>query len=129
MEILKKLRVRTFWPALVWSIIATALFCMPGEEFPEAGWLDLLHIDKLIHIAFFVLFMLLWCLPLESRIHDENQRALRYIWIGLTFVVYGVAIEFVQKNFIPHRSFDFFDIVADAIGCIIGWVIVKYIPR
>src|SRR5688572_19828445 len=107
MEILKKLRIRTFWPAIFWSIIATTLFCLPGEEFPEAGWLDELHIDKVVHIGFFILFMILWCLPLEWRVPDGSQRTLRYTWMAIVFVLYGVAIEFIQKSFIPHRSFDF----------------------
>jgi VanZ family protein len=45
----------------------------------------------------------------------------------LAFLVYGIAIEFIQRNFVPHRSFDFFDIVADAVGCVVGFIVAKKI--
>ncbi len=32
-------------------------------------------------------------------------------------------MEFVQKYFIPNRSFDVGDIIADGIGCAIGFVL------
>ena len=35
--------------------------------------------------------------------------------------LYGIAMEFVQKYFIPFRSFDFGDIIADGIGCVAGY--------
>lgn len=46
-------------------------------------------------------------------------------------IVYGIAMELVQKYFIPLRSFDLGDITADAIGCIAGYFISirKFDPR
>lgn len=39
-----------------------------------------------------------------------------------TFLAYGVSIEFIQKDFIPNRSFDAIDIISDAIGIFIGYL-------
>jgi len=41
----------------------------------------------------------------------------------ITGIVYGIAMEIVQKYFIPFRSFDVGDIIADAIGCFVGYLI------
>jgi VanZ family protein len=38
----------------------------------------------------------------------------------LIFLGYGIIMEFVQKFYIPYRSFDIGDIIADAIGCSLG---------
>jgi VanZ family protein len=35
--------------------------------------------------------------------------------------LYGVLMEIVQKYFIPFRSFDLGDILADGIGCVAGY--------
>ena len=45
---------------------------------------------------------------------------LYFILIGVVCLGYGVAMEFVQKYWIPNRSFDMGDIVADGLGSIAG---------
>ena len=41
---------------------------------------------------------------------------------AILWLVYGIAMEFVQQNFIPNRSFDVGDIIADGVGCVIGFL-------
>lgn len=122
-----KAQIKSFWPAIVGLIIATLLFCLPGEEFPEAGWMDELHLDKFIHVGLFIMLVVLWCLPSGYRLENKKRINTRYIQIALAFVIYGIAIEFIQRHFIPHRSFDFFDIIADAGGCVVGLILVRKI--
>jgi len=45
--------------------------------------------------------------------------------------LYGILMEIVQKYFIPFRSFDLGDIIADGIGCAAGYlfVIKRFYPR
>lgn len=33
---------------------------------------------------------------------------------------YGITMEYVQDNFIPNRSFDVGDIIADGVGAAVG---------
>jgi VanZ family protein len=55
------------------------------------------------------------------RVHSvENRLRKIFIWIGIIGLVYGAGMEFVQKYFIPNRSFDIGDIIADGIGSAIG---------
>ena len=45
-------------------------------------------------------------------------------------LAYGITMEFIQQYFVVNRSFDPGDIVADAIGCIIGyWFSFRYIKK
>jgi VanZ family protein len=117
-----KIQIKSFWPAIVALIVATFLFCIPGDEFPEANWLDKIYFDKLVHIALFLTLVFLWVLPLRERSNDGRTMERISLTITLAFVAYGIGIEFIQQNFIPHRSFDFFDIVADSAGCVLGWL-------
>src|SRR5688500_13928190 len=103
------------------------LFCLPGEELPEASWLDHLHLDKFIHIGLFTMLVVLVCLPAGHRLTNKARTDTVYIWITSAFAIYGVAIEFIQINFIPLRSFDVYDIVADAVGCVIGFFFVRWV--
>ena len=122
-----RIEIKSFLPGILGFIVATMLFCLPSEEFPEAGWLDQLHLDKFIHVGLFIMLVVLWCLPAGYRLENKKRVDTIYIWITVAFIIYGIAIEFIQRNFIPHRSFDFFDIVADAIGCGLGFFFVRWI--
>jgi VanZ family protein len=54
-----------------------------------------------------------------------------FLRVAVLCLIYGVGMEFVQKYFIPNRSFDIGDIIADAIGCLTGLVysIRRYIKK
>lgn len=38
-------------------------------------------------------------------------------------IAYGILMEFVQKYWIPNRSFELADIIADSGGCLLGYVV------
>ncbi len=62
--------------------------------------------------------------------NPEPSRFRTVVIIATIFmIVLGVAMEYVQKYFVPNRSFDSWDIVADIAGCVIAaiwlWIIVK----
>jgi VanZ family protein len=62
----------------------------------------------------------------------EDQRLKKYFeWIALLSLAYGIIMELVQHYFIPFRGFDYGDIVADAAGCLAGYIfsIRKYIKK
>lgn len=90
---------------------------------PKDDWFDFIQLDKWIHIGLFSVMIILWCLPLLHRgmITVLNMT----ISISVGFFAYGIIMEFVQHFFVPNRSFDMGDIVADAIGCLIGFLFVR----
>ena len=45
---------------------------------------------------------------------------------AIVTIIYGVIMEFVQKNFIPNRGFDTGDMIANAVGAIAAFVTIKY---
>lgn len=124
-----KIQTKSFVPAICAFIIATLLFCLPGDKISEAGWLEDLELDKVVHVGLFSGMVFLWCLPFQLLIENAERRKLIYGLITLAFIIYGVAIEFIQRDFIPFRSFDFYDIVADTIGCAIGWITIRKWPQ
>jgi len=104
-------------PALTWVIIVTVLLCIPGSALPKENWFGKIWLDKWVHIILFLIMVFLWCRYL-SRSAGKNVRYFRQI--AIYFFLYGIAMELVQKYFIPNRSFDLKDILADGAGCILG---------
>ncbi len=105
-----------FHPAFAWLTFITAMFLLPGDDLPKEGWLDAIYADKLVHVMFFAVLVYLFYRPLRHK--SKNWLPL----ISLIALVYGIAIEFIQGKWGINRSFDSWDIVADAIGCVTGYL-------
>ena len=102
-------------PAIIWFILSLVLLTLPGGDLPKISWMDNLQIDKLIHVfLFFVLVTLFFWGIVSSKPGIANKRVL--VFIALAALLYGIVMEFVQKYWVPNRSFDEWDIVADGIG-------------
>jgi len=73
--------------------------------------------DKWVHTGLFLVLYLLVRAAFSWKLNP-------YTFVVLLFcVLYGVLIEYIQKWFIPNRSFDLFDILADAAGAVTGWLV------
>jgi len=120
-----KIPIKSFWPGAAAFIVATVLFLLPGTEFPKEDWFSKIFLDKWIHIGLFVALVTLWSLPFIHRIKESAKLLNVFLWIALGFIAYGICIEFVQRAFIPFRSFGVDDMVADAIGCGVGFLLAR----
>ncbi|CCH57282.1 VanZ family protein [Fibrisoma limi BUZ 3] len=92
--------------AIIWTIIIFLGCSVPGPDIPPV--LTLWH-DKLMHIAIFVPFGLLWVLA--------GYRALPVLLAG---ILYGGFIEICQGILPINRSADVQDAIADTVGALIG---------
>jgi VanZ family protein len=112
-------RSSSIFIAIAWLLLVTFLLCLPGSEFPTITWLNKIWFDKWVHIGLFLVLVAVWC-----RLYVNKKT---FLQIGLIALLYGVVMELVQHYFIPFRSLDVGDIVADGIGCVAGYyVAVKY---
>lgn len=92
----------------------TLLFCLPASAFPKENWLSKIWFDKLVHIVIFLILLFLWCRALGIK------RLQVYLLMIAVAFAYGYFIEIIQEQFIPNRSFDPGDLVADFVGSVLG---------
>jgi VanZ family protein len=92
-------------------LIVTILLVLPNDSFPEVkGFVDL---DKVIHIIIFA--------GLMFNFYMWKPRYKIHFLIG--GIVYGILMEFIQEYWCVNRSFAVADMVADAIGAVLGlWI-------
>ncbi len=103
---------RTLWLAFGWLLIAMVLYLSLA---PVA--VDLSEgRDKVSHFIAFgtLMFWFAMLYPIGKR------RAL----LAVGFVILGIAIEFLQK-FTGYRTYEEADMVADAIGVALGWMLAR----
>ena len=122
-----KLTFKKFIPGIAWFFVVLFIMCMPGDEIPTVDWLNRISFDKVIHIGVFALLAILFCWPFHRSGFSRNERLQVFIKVPLAVSIWGLTIEFIQKYFIPGRSFDLLDWAADSIGAIISFFICSYL--
>lgn len=114
-------------PALLW---ATLIFVASSRSNPLPVSMPFVGVDKVVHtliygiLSVLVFFALgpVQSLPPKRAMHDGGAQQASLVWLraGITVVlvtIYGVSDEFHQ-SFVPGRTPDVFDVVADACGAI-----------
>ncbi|HPM30493.1 MAG TPA: VanZ family protein [Chryseolinea sp.] len=120
---------RNFKPGIVWLILSAVAFFLPGSALPDNEWFGKIELDKIVHIGLFAVMVLLWSIPLFHKPLPIHRLTSLLILIPFIFFGYSILVEFIQRFFIPGRSFDLFDILADGIGCGVGFLFVKQYRR
>jgi VanZ family protein len=82
-------------------------------------------------MGMFFLLVWLWCLALKPYYTNPVKRKKVFVQVFAAAVLYGIAMEFVQRYWVINRSFDTGDIIADAAGSALGlWFCVgRYIKK
>jgi VanZ family protein len=112
-----------YLPAFLWLIFSTYLFCSPGSGEPKYEWLIQINFDKLVHFGIFSVQVFLTCWGYRGRNPDTLSPTIPFLLFTSLAIVFGVVIEFLQDGYIPNRSFQVGDIVADTLGSVIGcWI-------
>jgi len=109
---------RALWFGLGWleALAVTVLCLWPLRELPGP---DLPWTDKIYHCAAFGLLMWWFAVALPRT---------RWPLTALGVIGLGIFIEFAQA-FVPFRSPSFADVVADALGALVGAVLAWLTPR
>lgn len=108
------------WLAILWLAVSLVLLLLPGSAFPTETWLSKIHFDKIVHVGMFAMLAWLFCRYIALSRHTKQNLFLIFIFVAVVCTLYGIIIEFVQRDFIPNRSFDTGDIIADAAGSFLG---------
>jgi VanZ family protein len=111
-----------FIPAIIWFLISLWLLTLPGEKIPHIDWFDTLQVDKLVHITLFFILCFLFMWAIKQTVTNATNKIIWFTCIALFGILYGVAIEFIQRDYIPNRSFDIWDIAADTVGSIAAFI-------
>lgn len=114
-------------PALIHTSLALYLLLIfimssiPGEELPQMGFE---FSDKLIHAAvyFVLLFLFFYSLKYQSKSVKLRRNAL--LFAGLFTVIYGLTDE-IHQYFVPMRSCEFADFLADVAGALAGMLTLR----
>ena len=122
--------VKRFIPGIAWFFLVLVLICLPGSDIPPVeNWLNYIYFDKWVHIGLFSVLTFLFIYPLRKLDLTLAVKKNTAIKIALAAWIWALATEFIQKYFIPDRSFDMYDWAADSFGILVAfaWCWKKYL--
>ena len=112
---------RAWWPPAAWAACILVATWIPGAKLPHIDVPE--GTDKVVHFVFFVVLAYLVERALRA---SGSVRVVPYVLFALA--AFGAFDEFVQQ-FIPGRSMEFFDWVADVSGAIVGVVLARVVAE
>ena len=110
------MKLRALWLAIGWGLVATIVWLSVTPRPPDIG---IEHGDKLGHFAAYGAVMFWFC-QLYPRLPGRVAYA-------AGFIAMGVALEFMQRS-LGYRSFEVLDMVAVAIGVVLGLAAASAVP-
>lgn len=116
---LKKLTSFVFTP-VCWTFFTIILLCLPGSAFPSKGLfnLDIPHLDKIVHVILFGGMVVFWSLYYKQKNSTYENKRLMVTTIALSTIALGIGMEFIQLHYVPYRSFDTGDILANTLSAV-----------
>lgn len=105
------------------SVAILFLLLIPTKSFIQDS--PIFEFDKVVHL---VIFAGLTAVSFQglNRWFEQEQLTLNPVRVATLYAMgFGVLIEFLQDWLPTGRSFEFFDIVADATGALIMYVLLQ----
>ena len=110
------------FPFIAWALVIFIQSSFAAVDIPKVEWIS---VDKVIHMG---VFGLLAALCYVSFIHLSTENTFSknaFVWTAIICMVYGASDE-LHQYFVPNRSSEFQDWLADAAGIIIMLLVIKY---
>jgi VanZ family protein len=111
-----RLKLRVLWLAVGWAMVASVVWLSVTPAPPQLGFEQS---DKLGHLLAYGGLMF-WF----SQLYGKRTR----MFYALGFVAMGIALEFVQGQ-LEYRTYEVFDMYADALGVLLGWALALFLPK
>jgi hypothetical protein len=121
--LLKQSKLYHYKLAIAWALlILFACGAQPGT-LAQLKLEDLFGYDKPIHALLFGVQA--WLLiKANLQYTTKNPKNVIVIWCAVS-ASYGALIELMQKFIFTGRSYDYFDMIANTLGCLIVYFIVS----
>ena len=110
----------TFFLAAVWTLVVTYL-SLASIDTSVGNEIHIPNKDKMVHFVFYFLFVFLWTFfaNFKKTVFNSSLKIL------LIAVFYGIMMEVFQELFTTDRTADVFDVVANSLGAIGGYISIK----
>lgn len=108
---------------IIYTLFITFVLLFPATYVPKV---PVPSFDKIGHVLVFTILVIIWSLFVLFK--TEGHKA-RTHWVVLLAFLYGIIIEVLQGLFFESRSADWWDVLANTAGILLGWLIFKRLKK
>jgi len=106
---------------LSYCLLIFIISSFPGQNFPE---IDITLVDKYVHFVIYFGLCLLFFYSLKNQTKFTKLRSHPFVFALLFTSLYGVTDE-IHQYFVPGRSSEVLDWLADTIGALFCLLLLK----
>lgn len=118
-----------FWKTIIWAIIVFSISSFPGNKVDHVPFLNIPHIDKIIHAGMYFILSFSFLFEINNNSFYQTLRLKLSIIILILSISYGFILEILQSFLFIERSGDFYDFLANSLGCILAFFFFKFLNR
>ena len=107
------------------ALAIALLSLVPGENIPGSFLFSIPHFDKIIHMSMYA--ALGFVALTESRL--DPPRLVRHLLLLFAIFAMSALIEILQATMVASRGAEWFDLLANLLGVIIGYFSHRLIGR
>ncbi len=115
--------LRNNLPGILWALFILFVCGIPGEQVPDPpSFFEFFYLDKLAHAILFLILALLLGIGFKRQYSIPLFRSSTKVSIFLISTLYGLLIEALQYAVFTDRYFENGDLLANAVGALLGTV-------
>ena len=101
----------SFYPSLIWFLII-----LIGSILPSSNVKEIEVSDKIIHFVFYAIFSFFLFFLSHKVTLGLDTLIKKWTFVFTIGTTVGLIIEFIQYTFIPSRSGEWLDVIANSVG-------------
>ncbi len=113
------MKMKLLIAGLLWSILILVVCSIPGDALPTKPFIKIPHFDKFVHAMLYLPYAIIISAHFHLNVNKIKTPLAIFITLMIVFSFGGI-IELLQEYAFVHRSADWFDLMSDVIGGIIG---------
>ena len=108
---------------ILWVLVILILTFTPGPNIPPLPQWNLISFDTFVHAVVFGILVFLLANSFQRKKAKDIFYNYPIIISAIISILFGIVIEIFQP-YVPGRTFSYQDMVSDAIGALLGVVMV-----
>jgi len=120
--LINKSFLKNHFPVIFLCVLIFVLSSIPGQYYPEVNFE---FSDKIVHFGIYFVLAIAFYMSLSHQNRYKLLAEHSFVFAVIFTGIYGASDE-LHQYFVPNRSCDFYDFLANLLGAITAMALINY---